>query len=319
MACSSTERSVTEAYSEIRSRIHEKAHNYFVFARLPERQKKQFFGATDALLDTDIDEDVFGRGIKAAPASQLLICYGFLQVLYVQQDAVATLSKSLGMRWKPESDADLKLIRDARNRLCGHPAESGGNIKNGRISSAIIIPHEITDERFSGAVYYEDSFEKITVDVRHFLYVNRERLLLQLTNVENEMDVRERAFRDDLSKQTFAGVFESGFDYLLHRLHCSLKNEDRRIQAECHAGMVETALKELQEKLAATGFDDRANSSGFRITLHGIGQLREIIRAQDFSTKQQDQFDLIFTGVERYLSEIITEMRELDAKCRAPV
>jgi hypothetical protein len=211
-----------------------------------------------------------------------------LQVLYVQQDAVATLAKSLGMRWKPESDADLKLIRDARNRLCGHPAESGGNIKNGRISSAIIIPHEITDERFSGAVYYEDSFDKITVDVRRFLYVNRERLLVQMTKIENEIDARERTFHDDLSAQTFAGVFESGSDYLLRRLWCSLENEDRRVQAECHAGMIETALKELQEKLAAAGFDDRANSSSFRIALHGIGQLREIIRGQDFSTEQQD-------------------------------
>jgi hypothetical protein len=317
MVCSSTGQLIADSYSAIRFRIHEKAHNYFVFARLPQRQKNQFFGATDALLDTNIGEHAFSGGIKAAPASQLLICYGFLQVLYVQQDAVAILSKSLGMRWKPESDVGLKMIRDARNRLCGHPAEAG--VKDGRISSAIIIPHEITEEKFTGAVYYEDSFEKITIDVRRFLDVNRERLLVQMTEIENEMDARERAFREALSTQSFAEVFENGFDYLLRRLWCSLENEDRRVQAECHAGMIETALKELQEKLAAAGFDDGVNSSSFRITLHGIGQLREIITGQDFSTEQQDQFDLIFRGVERYLSEIITEMRELDAKCRAPV
>ena len=48
----------------------------------------------DRLLDTELAASNYGRIVAAfatCAGAKLLACYGFLQVLYVQQDAVRTL------------------------------------------------------------------------------------------------------------------------------------------------------------------------------------------------------------------------------------
>ena len=51
----------------------------------------------------------------------LLAIYGFLQALYVQQDAVTALGRVLEIEYRPRH-SDLKLLRDGRNHAIGHPA-----------------------------------------------------------------------------------------------------------------------------------------------------------------------------------------------------
>lgn len=306
---------IESSYSSVRQRLHDKAHDYFIFERLGKREKNQFFGATDALLDTNIDASDFRDAFKAVPKARIMLCYGFLQTLYVQQDAVQTLSKAVGLKdWKPERDPELFTIRDMRNRLCGHPAEAGATTKNGRISSAIIIQHDISENGFSGAIYYDDGFEAVQVDVAQFLSVNQERLLAQMLRIETEMGEKERAFREERANEHFASCFDNGFSYLLQRLHCSLSDEGRRVQADSHATMIKDTLSGLQDHLGSKYFTDRADSPAFRTVINGINLLQEIIKNGSDAVEEQDRFDLLYAGIQRYVDELIKEVRELDAK-----
>jgi hypothetical protein len=103
---------MTEDYSTIRSRIHNKSHNYFFFAvgRWDREKRRMFYGATDALLDATQAAASYAEVVSVNP----LACYRFLQAPYIQQDAVGILSRSVGLTWKPEDNDRLKEIRDIR-------------------------------------------------------------------------------------------------------------------------------------------------------------------------------------------------------------
>lgn len=308
-----------EAYSEMRQRIHEKAHAYFFFKRICKAKRNQFFGATDALFDTNIDASDFSVGVLAAPKAGMLLCYGFLQALYVQQDAVQTLGDAFDLKWRAENDPELKRIRDVRNRLCGHPSKAGERDKSKKISSATISLHDISPAGFSGDIYFDDCFEKVQVDVQTFMKLNKERLLPQMMKIEAEMDKREKAFRDERSGERFASCVEGGFSYLVDRLHCILNNEDRRIQADCHADMMRDILLKLQDHLRSKGFADHADTLAFRVVFRGIDLLQGIIRSGNGSEEAQDHFDLIYSGLQRYIHDLIREISELDKKLGAPI
>src|SRR5277367_2749467 len=118
---------MTDSLSDIRTRLHQKSHEYFTFeySRRERTSWGMFYGATDALLDASMAAGAFSRAVRGESPVDLLVCYGFLQALYIQQDSVLTLSRAVGLSWHPNDDLVLKRIRDIRNRLTGHPAYAG--------------------------------------------------------------------------------------------------------------------------------------------------------------------------------------------------
>lgn len=307
-----------ESYSATRQRIHEKSHKYFFFERLPKAKRNQFYGATDALFDTNINASDFSVGLLTHGA-KILLCYGFLQALYVQQDAVRTLGGAFELPWKPDDDPELKRIRDVRNRLCGHPSRAGERGKDNQISSATISLHDISEDGFNGAVYFDNRFEKIQVDTIKLLKTNKERLLEQMIKIEAKMDEMEKEFRDERSEERFSTCFEGGFQHLVQRLNCDLSNVDTRVLADSCSDMIEEYIVKLQDRLRSRSFADLADSSIFRVIFRGIDFLQKLIRSSDHSNEDQDKFDLVYTGLQCYLDDLRNEIRELDEKLRTPV
>jgi hypothetical protein len=311
---------IDHSYGMIRQRIHHKSHDYFTFRRRSEQERNRFFGATDALLDTDIEASHFGDGVRTAPHSRLLLCYGFLQALYVQQDAVMTLSKAVGVdAWKPDDDPRLREIRDVRDRVRGHPAYRD---RTYRPSSAIINSRDVCETHFQGSVYYEDNFEVIRVDVAQYLRDNKERLSNQMLKIEAVMDDKERAFRSSHAIQPFSSCFGSGFLYLRQRLHCLLSDDHRLIQAEDHAARLVEIFSQLQQSLLSRGLEAEAKSPTFDTLCFGLDLLQKLMKRDDKRVDivdRQMHFDLIYTGVEKYIDMLIREMRDLDEKLSAAV
>src|SRR5216684_830467 len=105
---------MADGYSVVRERLHSKSHDYFVFAhgRWDRARRSMFYGATDALLDSSQAAACYGHFVSSNNGVKLLTCYGFLQALYVQQDAVKVLSRAVGLKWDPNNDKRLKEIRN---------------------------------------------------------------------------------------------------------------------------------------------------------------------------------------------------------------
>lgn len=276
-----------------------------------------FYGATDALLDASQAAASYASIISVDTGANLLACHGFLQALYVQQDAVITLSRALGLNWHPNGNKRLKKIRDARNRLSGHPALAGEHEKPRRQSSAIIPYSGITKRGFRGHVYYGDGSEDVQVDVATFQNDNEKRLALQMKNVEKAMDDKERQFRKKEALKPFSSHFGTGFQYLLQRLHCDLKDKDRLGQAQAHAVMIREKLKFLEKELAGRGFKPESHS--MQILFTGLNLLEKLMERRRVNKNSQDEFDLIYDGFEKRINSLRAMVSAIDGKLRAPV
>jgi hypothetical protein len=312
---------MADTLSAIRERLHRKSHEYFVFdqSRRTRESWSMFYGATDALLDAGTAAASYRRAISSDTGVNLIACYGFLQALYVQQDAVRTLCRAVGLKWHPNSNERLKEIREIRNRLTGHPALAGEQTEPRRLSSAIISYNDIGPERFRGCVYYDDGAEIIEVDVSTVLEDNERQLVAQMFVVENEMDKEESRFRSEQSEHPFALCFDARFNYLLQRLSCDLSDEGRVGQARSHAQMIHDTMVTLRDALVERGFQTTATSLYLDRIFTGLGLLEGILGRA--STKRDDQleFDLIYGGIEKNVDRLQDLVCAIDSGLHAPV
>lgn len=276
-----------------------------------------FYGAADALLDASMASSAFGKAVKSDPAINLLICYGFLQAIYIQQDAVWTLSRAVGIQWHPNQNPALAKIRDMRNRLTGHPAFAGQNTK--RLSSAVISYDHVCPESFSGSIYFEDGFEPVVIDVMKVLNENEIQLRFQMWEIERKMDEHEREFRMEQSKAPLSSEFGRGFDYLLQRLHCNLNDEGRVVQAQVHVKMLRENLDSLKKQLDTRGFGSAAVTDDFHRIFTGLEILASITRQKEYAETDQHRFDLMYDGTIKNIEQLRKLVDDLDEQLRAPV
>jgi len=276
-----------------------------------------FYGATDALLDAGQAAQCYTNLISSDTGANLLACYGFLQSLYVQQDAVLVLSRALNISWHPNNDDRLKEIRDIRNRLTGHPALGGEHDRPRRLSSAIIPNDGISSHSFRGHIYYEDGSKNVIVDVEAFRKDNEDRLARQMRAVEATMDNLENEFRAEQAAHPLSSVFGNGFNYLVQRLHCDLSDENRAIQAETHARMILERMDTLRHEFLTRGFKPEADS--MRNVFTGLDILVGILTSHTSSGPSQDHFDLVYDGLSKRISSLRNVAEELDSQFRTPV
>jgi hypothetical protein len=302
--------------SEIRSRIHDKSHDYFVFEyrRWDRAKRDMFYGATDALYDASLASDSYGRAITKDQGANLLVCYGFLQSLYIQQDAVWTLSRALELTWHPNDSHRLREIRNVRNRLTGHPALGGEKEKPRRLSSAIISSDSITPCGFQATIYYEDGFKNVFVDVSTYLGDNEKQLIAQLRAVEKKMDAEERKFRRKRANPPMSDVFSGSFDYLLQRLWCGLNDQDRLLQAKAHAKIIREEILSLRKDIEKRELNSEQMAHCFDRIFRGIQRLEKIMNKKSFSANDHCDFDLVYEGTKSQIRKLKKIVRDLDEK-----
>jgi|ERR1700733_634365 hypothetical protein len=312
---------MADSLGDIRTRLHQKSHDYFTFeySRRERQSWRMFYGATDALLDASMAAAAFGHAVRGESATDLLVCYGFLQALYIQQDAVFTLSRAVGLKWHPNHDPVLKKIRDVRNRLTGHPAYAGEKETPKRLSSAVITYGDVRPQGFSGLIYFEDSGEPVTVNVAAVLHDNETHLVLQMQRIEMEMDRQERVFRVEQAKKPLSDIFGNGFGYLIEKLRCDLQDPARRAQAQSHVPMILEIIGKIEKELAARDFAPTDVTYHIDLICTALDFMRRMLGRKSHSKNDQKLFDVVFDGFQVNLDALKTIIKEIDDRLRTPV
>jgi hypothetical protein len=110
--------------SDLQSSIHDKweQHETHTLRRFDTPRRNEFFGATDALWDTDQALRSVWNGLPAEEGLAKLVAYGLLQALVTQQEAAKSLVSIVlpERRWKVADAPNLSRIRTLRVRLSGH-------------------------------------------------------------------------------------------------------------------------------------------------------------------------------------------------------
>jgi hypothetical protein len=302
---------------ELRERIRRKSHDYFMpyRDRHQVRQRRLFDGATDALLDASAAAASYSRAIGSDAGVNLLACYGFLQALNIQQDAVWNLCKALELSWKPHDEKRLLYIRDLRNRLCGHPASADQRDNKLRPSSAIILGRVATPEGFICGIYYDDDSNlvtKVMIFVASILAENEQLLAKQIRKVEIAMDKSEQDFRQQQSKNPFLDCFGRGFPYSVQALRCDLSDSNSVPLSQAHAETIREIIVGLKESLQRRGFPDTISEWVFDRVFVGIEVIEEMLKSNVHTPKTQHIFELLYSGLKQILDDLQKRISELD-------
>lgn len=180
----------TSDFNSLRGEIHDVAERLRWRAHIRELiDFNRLFGASDSLYESSLAADAYETSFRGGPANGVLIAYGFLQALFVMQDATRQLSHAVLKR-----DADifsnpkLSKIRSARNRICGHLARADKESADGLgISSAFFPFADLKNNSFRAHLYLEGRSEDVVVDIAEWREVNRRELVEFMVPVHHRL------------------------------------------------------------------------------------------------------------------------------------
>lgn len=304
-------RELTE-FGEARERLHAKANDYFVYdqKRWGKAKWRLFFGATDALLDTQFALSDIARGIPTGKQHAILACYGYLQALYIQQDAVALIWRALEISGSPLTDRRVQEVRELRNRIAGHPARAEKLGRGKRPSSTIINLHDIEPSKgFKAVVYYDDEMDVVDVSFSKRLAENSSGLLDSMLQAERVMIEREAAFRSNQRTNPLAAKFESGLTYTLEKLRCA-PGDTRRDMA---LRMLASSLDDLESLLKERQFWYDAAEYHFDAIRAGI-ELGWRIDEISLPQRLRQSWWVVSEGIDSHVKDLLRHVQAVDEK-----
>lgn len=297
---------------EVRERLHRKATDYFAYdlKRWDRAKWRLFFGATDALLDTEFALSNIGRGIPTDKQHSILTCYGYLQALYIQQDAVASIWKALGLSGDPLSDTKVQHVRELRNRIAGHPARTDHGPAKKRPSSAIINLQEIDSSTgFRAVIYYDDEMDVVSVSFRELLAENCAGLTSSLLEAERLMARSEANFRKNERRQSLAAPFENGLTYTLEKLRCGAGDSRREMAIR----MLGNSIDKLEAQLEERAFSYEASTHPIAAIRAGLKLGERLHEISDDDGLEQTWW-VISEGIASHARNLLNHLVALDAK-----
>ena len=153
------------------------------------------------------------------PGSSYILAYGFLQALFVQQDAVRNLHEALGISWEP--DPLLAKIREVRNDAIGHPTKRGGG--QGKSFSFISRP-SITKSGFQLMTIVPNQERPILrqVSLKDLLDTQHNQLKKALTALLQALQKEDMEHREKFKSEKLEELFPPQLPYYFEKVYESI-------------------------------------------------------------------------------------------------
>jgi hypothetical protein len=152
--------------------------------------------AIDAYLTNDFPRDIGERYLRV---------YGILQGLFLQQDALSDLIKTVHPARAIRQNDVLKDIREARNASVGHPTQLK---RHGTLSTHGIVQNSMGKEGFDLLSYPDPSGKLFQhVPVRQLIEQQRAETARILTEVIDELRAKEEAHRAQFREAKLVEAF----------------------------------------------------------------------------------------------------------------
>ncbi|MCL4843477.1 MAG: hypothetical protein KJZ79_16635 [Bryobacteraceae bacterium] len=167
--------------------------------------------ALDAVGDTTLAVQAY-RNLSEpeSDGERYLLVYGLLQALFLQQDCIENLVKSLGFDYSRQKE--LIQIRDVRNKTVGHPSDRGA-------SSHVISRAALSKAGFTLLTYWHDGrFNSDDVDILHLIESQEDLVIKTLEDTIRELEKREMEHRQNFRTELLTGVFPTTSDYHLGKV-----------------------------------------------------------------------------------------------------
>lgn len=175
----------------------------------------QVCASLNTLGDAQLAIDSFSDIETANDGGLYLSIYGLFQAMFLQQDATSHMAEALKI--EPIENADLEIVRNARNDIVGHPTK-----KRGKPS---FTTHTITRWSMSKAaieVYSSsgdgDSIRPRTVLLTDLIQKQRAGIEARLVAIRDELLNRERNHKMSFANEPLQALFPQTLDYVISKV-----------------------------------------------------------------------------------------------------
>lgn len=309
----------------LRSEIRD-ADLYYLDQR-PVSERHRLDGVMDALLDCDNALHRFNANREQNITPSLIECYGFLQVLYVQQDAVRELSHLYGLTgsgvtnsWTPsKKNLRCSKVRKLRNQLAGHPV---GNWAN---TTAIIPEGLIQNDYFEYALYGVgtvglSSFQRGEVNFAEFIERNEHSLSAHLKRIKKEIWRLEKTYRAREKAAPLIKVMHQSWRYEWGKVYLGQKNfrdnNDRKYGLTCVQG-VSAKFQSLKTELSNRNLWKHVHQDHYDGADNGLAWIAKTLNTNVKSKSKYDLYDLVYHGTNYHLECVFENLRCFDEQMAA--
>lgn len=234
-----------------------------------------------AIKDTD---EAIGAYLKNKSANKediglfILKIYGYLQALYVQQDAVKSLVEELRtvneVQWKFElrDYPGLQIIRDVRNDITGHPTDR--NKRRVKFYFALNLSMSSSDSIFYHE-YADNNTEYKEVNTTDLFERQHGEIINIIERIINELETSERLYKEKFKGMRLVDLLKQPQYPSIYHLIDATGNIDQQY----NRNQARIVLDELMKSINKV----RAEIKKRQITLEGINKYRDDL---DYASKK---------------------------------
>lgn len=204
---------ITSLEQRIREHINTSRHQKGLLA--DHANWNQICSSLDIVGDTVYAvQDYFESDFPENVGSKYLIVYGFLQALFIQQDAVRHLAESF--ECEHEYTDELKSVRGLRNSAVGHPTRE----KIGKVQySSHITRISICKAGFTLGRYGENGeSEYVDVGMVELAKSQGSSIIVSLTKIAEKLEAVEKAHKERFSVEPLINLFHDSMPYFFSKV-----------------------------------------------------------------------------------------------------
>ena len=289
-------------------------------------------GSLDAIESTQLAVDSYNcldKDNSKNVGFEFLIVYGLFQVLYVQQDSVLNLCKSMDIPLPDEKDfrtvyPKLYEIRQLRNKGIGHPTP---NKKDKTKDTHSILIEEDSIEIFSYTEAGEFNFA--TYKISDCIEKQNQSLCGIIQQVVENMKLKEQEHKDKYMQNKLRDCFPPDPQYCIGKIFEALnlidvkdpgESEPQRIGREgrislafSNAGTLIKAVNKFDNQFTERGLLNDFVRIEIAETTYPLEKLKEYFSTRESSINPRDA-RAYADSAEKHILELITHAKNLDSE-----
>lgn len=262
--------------------------------------------ALDAIGDAETGLDSYLEMPETSDFGELYIStYGVLQLLYVEQDAVKTLSKALGLSY--ELNKDVKEIRNIRNWSIGHPTRDRDGrshyIARGLMSrkSFQLMSSHPSDQRS----------QHRNINIISLIEKQRAALSTALTATLDKLKEDEMTHREQFRDQKLVDCFHSSTSWMVSKLYEAIRSDDLFPLGKSHMKILSDQVGAFEKSLAERGLSDTATYEISKIR-HAFNELEKYFVSKTESKLTDNDAEIFIFFVEHQIVGLEEIAKDID-------
>lgn len=244
-------RTVSQQEQKIRDLINEPRKQHDLIKDLG--LWSQLCACLDVIGDTELAIASYrAKKPDADMGTRYLAVYGLLQALFLQQDALFNLCKSLSISDSINNYPKLKEIRETRNMTIGHPTKLN---RNKKISYHFISRITLNMKGFT-LLSNDDTGQQIisNISISELIAEQSKYASLILESIINMLEQEEKSHKEQFKMEKLASIFQTS-TYYFEKVSDGINKEEKLELGAVNFQMIKKLLETFQSSLKKRGIE----------------------------------------------------------------